>query len=257
MNEDQILHYLYELEYATINNLYSRRSKTEKGSILATDKAMRRLENRGLVKPLPMNENPRNRRQEVFFRLTAKGAKKVDTDAKPKFSWESKSIEKINHDSMVNDIARMFLDSYEDVSLDFHAKIDDQGSYYNLYPDILATINGCTFLVEVERKKHPSRTVTDKLPRYESSKLEGLHPKTKVLFVWCNISRQVAMTRPQGQENIKGEITEVDRQYQMLLDKCRHLPPYKYRFLPFYKFHRLNEAVWDCPDGQKTKLINQ
>jgi DNA-binding MarR family transcriptional regulator len=256
MTEDKILHYLYELEFASVNNLYSRESITEYGGLGAVDRRMRKMEQKGLVSKIPMNDKPRWRRIETFYHLTKKGAKRVDSDNAIKTSWEAKSVDSIYHESMVRDVARSFLDFYDDVYLDFHAKIDNKGGYYDVFPDIYVEADGHIFLVEVERKKNPSRTIREKITnKYEKAKLDGISPKAKILFVYCNESQDLAGVRPQGYERMSERLGEVERKYNKLLEGVKHLPPYKYRFLPFYKFHRLNEAVWDCPDGQKTKLI--
>jgi len=72
-SSERILNQLLTVKYATINNFFSRTATSLKGSRLQANKTFRKLEEKGLIRPIPYNEFTRNPQQEQFNYLTPKG----------------------------------------------------------------------------------------------------------------------------------------------------------------------------------------
>jgi len=73
LNKENILNQLLTIKYATVNNFFSRKAQTLKGSRLQSYKIFRKLEEKGIIRPIPYNEFTRNPQQEQFYYLTPKG----------------------------------------------------------------------------------------------------------------------------------------------------------------------------------------
>ena len=209
---ERILNQLLSVQYATINNFFSRTATSLKGSRLMASKIFRRLEAKGLIRPIPYNELARNPQQEQFYQITHKGAKEIGRLGDYAYK-EMKAIENAKHESSKIDIALSFLLGYPNylIALDYNASLD------GYKPDILVKMTSpdlskkYDFIVEIERKDHPGRTLEEKIKRIEkvlarlNFKKYGLSDKVKVLIVWNNRSFN-PYWRPQEYERVSESI---------------------------------------------------
>lgn len=261
-SKEKILNQLLTLKFATINNFFSRSASTVKGSRLQVYYDFRELEKKGLIRPIPYDELARNRQIEQFYQITYKGAKSIGR-LEEYSQKEVKAIANIKHESAKIDIAMSFLLGYPDYAVDF----DYNASIDGYRPDILVRMSTpdlkkkYTFIVEIERKQHPGRTYEEKIKKIEKvlAKLNyrkyGLTDHTKVLIVWNNMSFN-PFWRPQEYGNFKGQKEVLERHFELLLEICKNLPSYRYRFIPFSEFANLHKPVWHTPSGERMMLIN-
>lgn len=245
---------------ATLNNFYSPKAKTHKGSLLYTRKLFKSYLQDGLIERIPTIGKPANKAREVFYCLTKKGADFVGRPNDYKYRKNPRSPANVMHESMKFDIALAFLRLYP--SLVFTFRYDF--CLYGIRPDILIKVEGDKytrfFLVEIERKKTIDRVFNEKIRRYEEmfqsifvKKSHNLSQFT-VLFIYTDIWFDV-LNRPQqySGQDIINHINSVDILLKNLVTHyCRNLIDSRYRFLSFHNFSLLNKPLWLTPNGNKT-----
>ncbi len=250
---------------ATLNNLYSPTAKSYKGSLLFTRKLFKSYLEDGLIERIPPIGKPMNKSREVFYVITKQGAKYIGRTDEYKYKKYQKSPNNVMHESMKFDVALSFLLNFPGKKFTFCY----DSSFYGVRPDILIRIEATGpkevtkfLLVEIERKKTVDRVFNEKIKRYEEmfkqisvNKSHNIDQFT-VLFVYTDIWFDVFL-RPQQylEENVAGHIEQVNTLVKNLISKyCRHLPESRYRFASFHNFHRLHEAVWFTPGGNRIQL---
>lgn len=261
--QHNILHELLSVQFANIYNLFSYTADTLDGSLLFVTRKIKEYQKAGLVKQVPFDLKPRNKRQQFFYCVTKKGAKSIDRG--DDFKQEiTKSIEMALHESMKIDVALSFLRNYPEYEFSFDYKADLGG----LRPDILVRAKNVhdfreyTFLVEVERKKELTRSKRDKISNYNKHIQDGLFkknnlsPKTKVLFVLSN-RRYDPYIRPQNYNlpEVKEQMDLLYRQFYKFINEVSSESIKYFRFIPFPEFTRIHEPIWRMPNGTKVKII--
>ena len=259
MTKDKILNTLITLEFASINNFYSRKAKNISGTLVQPTRNFKSLKNAEYIKPIPFNEwdTPQNKRQQQFWQITHKGAKKIGRIGEYK-NKETKSVANVHHESMVRDVCMSFLTLYPDWDIDFKFNHEIK----KVYPDIYIQMNTpdmkkqYRFYIECERKKNPARTFRETIKKYEKINFSK-NDKTKILIIWSNVNWNV-LARPleYGLEINQSKKIFFDGQYHSLLKLLKSLPVHRYRLMPFYDFDKLHLPVWHTPQGNKVKLIN-
>lgn len=248
---------------ATLNNFYSQKAKTFKGSLLYTRKLFKSYLEDGLIEKITSIGKPANKVREVFYCLTKKGADFIGRTNEYKYRKNPKSPYNVMHESMKFDIALAFLRLYPDLIFSFRYDF----CLYGIRPDILIKIEDRKtsryFLVEIERKKTIDRVFNEKIRRYEEmfqsifvKKSHNISQFT-VLFVYTDIWFDV-FNRPQqylGKEIIN-HINSVDVLLKNLVAHyCKNLVDSRYRFLGFHDFYQLNKSVWYTPNGNRISIL--
>ncbi len=242
---------------ASINNFYSPDASTYKGSILQADKYFKEWLNAGMIREVPFDLKIRNKRREVFYCLTPKGADYIGRKSEYKYK-DPKALNNALHESAKFDIALAFLRNYPDHIIN----IDYTKSYNGLRPDIVITMsdmndNRKVFLVEIERKKTISRVAEEKIKRYRKVinpliKNGTLPKNTQVLFMFSNFYWNTYL-RPQEYSKYDKMLRFQYAQVHNLVKKVAFLPPY-YKFAVFADFYRLDQNIWLSPDGKKSYI---
>ena len=80
MNKREQLLYRIMQVPGTINNHYSREAKTPGGALLQTSKYFKDFENRGLIRKTYYDLEPFNKRRDITYYITHKGAKLIGED---------------------------------------------------------------------------------------------------------------------------------------------------------------------------------
>ena len=242
---------------ASIHNFYSPAASTYKGSLLQVDKYFKEWLKVGMIREVPFDLRIRNKRREVFYCLTPKGADHIGRKDEYKYK-DPKSLNNAMHESAKFDIALAFLRNYPDHIIN----IDYTKSYSGLRPDIVVTMsdmnnNKKTFLVEVERKKTVSRVVKEKIERYEHIiepliKKGSLPKNTQILFLY-SYSFWYVYQRPQEYSQYQHELTFQYGQLNNLVKKVSHLPD-RYKFAIFADFYRISQNIWLNPRSKKSYI---
>jgi hypothetical protein len=253
---DNILDQLITLQYATANNFYSPRAKNPLGAVLNARKHFAFLEKQGYIRRLPLDEKPKNKMRETFYQVTAKGAHRADRRLEYRYK-EYKAITNVKHESMKIDVAMSFLRGWPDWLINFDYKRSIAGKA----PDIFVTMRDrddkYCFVVEIERKRSPSRVLMETAKKWENIKFHkfGLPIMTKVLIVYAPNYFDV-LIRPNQYAEIWPQVAEVKKDFERLILNAKGLSD-KFLFLPFYDFDKSSQAVWHRPDGEKKMLINK
>lgn len=257
--KEKVLSDLLTIEYGTINNFFSSKATSIKGKTKQAYRNFKHLEKKGFIKQIPYDFPPRNQEREIFYQVTHAGAKKIGRLDEFKKIKEYKGITNARHESIVKDIALAFLRLYPEylISLKFGKIIDDIRSDIYISMKTPDEKKEYHYIVEVERKREAGRTYNEKIKRYENLKF-GSKDKTRILIVWTNTSYD-NYWRPQeyGLPDVINKLSFQNIQFEYLLSLSKNLPEFRYRFMCFTDFYRLNEAVWIKPGGDKTKLINE
>lgn len=251
---EQLLYRIMQVP-GTINNHYSREAKTAKGCLLQPSKYFKSFEKQGLIRKAVYDLEPSNKRRDITYYITHKGAKLIGEESNYKFKDFKASIY-IMHDSMVRDIALSFIYLYPNIDFKFEYEPIIKGRK----PDLFITAkleNGSvyTFWVEVERKKECYRDVLKKAEIFNEVK-NKLPNNTKCLFVLCS-SEHNSFLRPQEyelDEKTKNSIVANNKQFNRIIKARFKLSNY-FLFLNFIDFYRLNEPIWFTADGNSRQLI--
>jgi len=250
---------------ATLNNLYSPDAQTYKGGLLYTRKLFKSYTEEGLIEKIDPIGRPINKCREVFYCLTKNGARYIGRVDEYKYKKIQKSPHNIMHESMKFDVALSMVRLFPHCTFTFRY----DSSFYGVMPDILIRIESQSpkqvtrfLLVEIERKKTVDRVFNEKIKRYEAmfqaiekNKSHNVNQFT-VLFVYTDIFFDVFL-RPQqfNEPYVIQRIEHINSLVRNLVHHyCKHLPDHRYRFTPFHTFHRLHEAVWLTPIGNRVQL---
>jgi hypothetical protein len=251
---------------ATLNNFYSPTAKTHKGGLLFTRKLFKSFLEDGLIEKIEPIGKPANKAREVFYCLTKKGASYIGRVEEYKYKKYPRSPTNALHESMKFDVALSFLRLYPHKKFTFRY----DSSFYGVRPDILIRVESSNpkeltrfILVEIERKKTIDRVFHEKIKRYEEM-FKAIEKKKShnisqftTLFIYTDIWYD-GYLRPQeyaGQaivnhiECVNNLLINLVRHY------CKYLPEQRYRFLGFHDFHRLNQAIWFTPLGNRVSII--
>lgn len=250
--KEAILDQLLTLQYATINNFYSPKSNNPLGALNQVTRDFKSLIKNDYVKPIPMDERPHNKRQETFYQVTHKGAHRIDRLEDYKGVKEMKSVNNVKHESSKIDVVLSFLRNYPEYDIE----VSYSRVFGNIKPDIYLKLGDYHFIIEIERKRKIHATLP-LLDRYKKIK-NDLPKNAKVLIVWNNIGFN-PFIRPQEYTTpiIQSQKAFLDSQFESLIKKASSLPPYFFRFLPFYEFPNLHTKVWRTPRGEIVKLIDK
>jgi len=251
--KEKILDQLMTIKFATINNFYSPDSNTYDGSLLQITNYFNEFNDAGYIRSIDYDLKPRNRRKEVFYYITPKGAEYIGRKDEYKFK-EIKAASMIRHESMKVDFALSMVRFYPDWEFDF-----DYNKTIGVHkPDIWLKMRHrekgtlYTYWVEIERKKYMSRDVINKSKNFKSS-IKG--DDVKCLFVMSSLFYD-CLLRPQEYEANKASIEFINNQFKRMLKKgFRRELDNRFLFMNFTNFYRLNEAVWFSPDNCPRKLI--
>lgn len=263
MNTDKkILNNLIDLGgLATRNNLYSPKAKTHKGSMIQVNNDFRKFVKAGFIQKLEPVIPLRDLWRECFYTITKKGSQYIGREDEYKRGISRvKSPHNVFHESMVRDIALAFINLYPDYSV--FIQFDE--IFNGLKPDLTVRLvkDGKTyaFLVEIERKKTLDRVRKEKLDHYEKVfnkadlKKLGLPDKFKILVVYATLDYNCFL-RPQEYSENKDKIKRQREMINNIVRLSQDLPDYRYRFLSFTDFYRLNEPIWLTPKNNKVNLI--
>jgi len=250
---EQLLYRIMQVP-GTINNHYSREAKTVNGSLLQTSKYFKDFEKQGLIRKAVYDVEPSDKRREITYFITYKGARHIGMDDEYKYKEFRASIN-VKHDSMVKDIALSFLYLYPEWEFEFEYEPTIQG----FKPDLFINMRRegglhYKFWVEVERKKECYKGVMHKVAIFD--KIKGKLPQnTKCLFVLCTIFHN-SFLRPQEYTDsaAKLRIEDNNKQFNRFVKSKLNIST-DHLFLNFINYHRLNEAVWFDHKGQPRKLI--
>lgn len=249
---EQLLYRIMQVP-GTINNHYSREAKTVNGSYLQIQRYFKEFEAKGYIRKAVYDFEPSNKRREVTYFITHKGAKHIGMEDEYKFKDFKASIN-IKHDSMVSDIALSFLYSFPEWEFEFEYEPVIQG----FKPDLFANMSRegglhYKFWVEVERKQECYKGVMHKVAIFE--KVKPRIPKnTKCLFVLCTTMHD-PLLRPQEydrDEATKSRIEYNNKQFNRFVKSVKLSKDYF--CINFINHHRLNESVL-YQDNQPRKLI--
>jgi hypothetical protein len=246
---------------ATKNNFYSPEASSRLGALINTRKVFSELAKNKLIIALPTITRVRNLCQEQFFAITRLGAKYVNRIQDYKWRGSPKSPYNIWHESMVRDVGLSFLRNFPDFefSINYNEMID------SIRPDLTIRMKNPNtnkkyiFLLEIERKKSPDRVISEKLNNYEkvfsglNFRKYGLNAPVKVLIVYASLDYNPFL-RPQEYEQHRYIIEKQKKYIHNLAKNCR-VPEHRYLFLPFYQFHRLNEAILLSPSGKQKVVL--
>jgi len=242
---------------ASIHNFYSPEALTYKGSLLQADKYFKEWLKIGIIREVPFDQRIRNKRREVFYCLTPKGADSIGRKSEYKYK-DPKALNNALHESAKFDTALAFLRNYPDHIIN----IDYTKSYSGLRPDLVVTMsdmndNKKIFLVEIERKKTVDRVVNEKIGRYEHTiapliKNGALPKNTQILFLYSNFYWN-AYLRPQEFSQYGKMLSFQYAQLRHLVKKVSYLPEY-YKFAIFPDFHRIHQNVWLNSHGKKSYI---
>lgn len=247
---------------ATINNFFSPNAGTLVGGKKQAFLHFKSLLKNEFIKKLDPVVYIRNTTQEVFYAVTIKGASYTDMKDEYKVISQAKSPYNVMHESMVRDLALSFVRNFPE----WEVKIRYDKIIKKLKPDLTIylthkeTGQKLIYLVEAERKKTMDRIVNDKISKYEkimsslNFKEAGLEAPVKILFVFASRDYN-PFWRPQEYSEHLDIIQKQDKLLRGLIEKCQELPDHRYRFLPFYQFHKIHEQVWITPHKQLINLI--
>ncbi len=263
-NHHDILNFILDLDnLIQVKNLASYKAKRVDGSLLRPRKKFELLENEGLIRKVPnlgeahlTAEQLKKKPLDVnnrWWQVTRLGAREIGRESDYKRVREVKSVRDKEHESQIRDVCVAFKRLYPDYKFEFDLNAEIDG----VKPDIAIKIsNGIDthhFVVEVERKDWGVRTYRETVLKYEKAKL-----KAKVLIVYSDRDFDQGHPRPQCYSDfIVAQRKEMlMRQFQCLLKASKDLPGYRYLFLPYPDYHRLNERVWYLPNGHQINLIS-
>lgn len=247
---------------ATINNMFAYKAKTPDGIFISPHRLFKEMLQEDLIRKLPTITKLRNTRQETFYTLTGKGASFVGRRDSHR-SRDPKSPQNVMHESMKFDILLSLIRFYPD----YVVKIIYDKSYSGLRPDATikmthrATGKEFHFLLELERKRNPERTLNEKLHKYEETfkviKSEyELSKQFKVLVVYSFFYFD-GFLRPQEYSEypqVKPELELMEKQCDKLVKLSSNLSD-RYRFISFNKFLHIHEPVWQTTKGDKVSLL--
>jgi hypothetical protein len=238
----------------TINNHYSREAKTADGALLQPAKYFKSFEKQGLIRKAIYDFEPTNKRREITYFLTHKGAKAIGMDQEYKYK-ELRASSTVKHDSMVKDLALSFLYLYPEWEFEF----EYEPTIHGHKPDMFVNMRRegglhYKFWVEIERKKECYKGVMHKVAIFD--KIKGKLPKnTKCLFALLTLYHD-PLLRPREYDKdiaVKSRIEDNNKQFNRFVKSVKLSNDYL--FLNFLNFYRLNEAVWYGNSGSPRKLI--
>lgn len=248
---EQIINQLMTVKYGSVNNFFSLTAKDPKGALLQAAKYFYDFAKKGYIRALDYDIMPRNKRKEVFYYPTAKGAKYVGRGDEYRYK-EIRASSTIRHDSMKFDIALSLVRLYPDWIFSFEYEPVKAG----FKPDIFVTAkkDGKTlyYWVEIERKPECYKEVSRKVAIFNKVKSK-LPFGTKCLFVLCYLYHD-SLLRPQ-EYGLSPEITKrIEVNNKQFNGFVKNAPKGDFLYLNFINFYRLNEAVW-YGSGTPRKLI--
>jgi hypothetical protein len=248
---ETIIDQLMTVKYGSINNFFSITAKDPDGCMLQTSKYFNDFIKHGYIRPLAFDIPPRNRRKEIFYAPTLKGAKYVGREAKYKYK-EIRATSTARHDSMKYDIALSFVRLYPDWNFEFEYEKAVGGKKCDIF---ITARNGLKLLyywVEIERKTECYKGVNTKVNIFTKAK-HKLPFGTKCLFVLAYLYHD-PLLRPQ-EYNLNPMIAKrIETNNKQFNRFVKIAPKGDFLFINFINFYRLNEAVW-FDQGSPRKLI--
>lgn len=198
---------------------------------------------------------------EVFWQLTEAGCQRLGIDHK---YIQHKYPKDLEHEIMKIDVIMSFIKNY---SQDFDIQVDYEKNLNGYKPDAwIRMINYDTgarydFLLEIETgTRHVGEQVDHKFKPLNNfdPKKNKLNNETKVLVVQSHGSF-IPSIRPVDYKNFKDRILMIERRTTGLMDAVRKSgkvkQPFRFLFLPYNQFPRLNESVWTDLRGERRKLV--
>jgi len=247
---ENIIDQLMTVHYGSINNFFSITAKDPDGCMLQTSKYFNDFIKHAYIRPLAFDITPRNRRKEIFYAPTLKGAKYVGRESEYKYK-EIRATSTARHDSMKYDIALSLVRLYPDWNFEFEYEKSFGGKKCDIFIKARKDDKTLYYWVEVERKTECYKEVKAKVNIF--NKLKGKLPfGTKCLFVLSYLYHD-PLLRPQEynlNQIIKERIETNNKQFNRFVKSA----PKDFLFLNFINFYRLNESVF-YENGNPRKLI--
>lgn len=253
----QLLHYLMDIGgVATLNNLYSKKSKSYKGSLdNVRDLRDFWLENK-LIRPLEpyIGYKPIHQANELFYIVTLQGAEFIGRKDEYKNKVKSISISNIEHESCKFDVLISLVRLYPD----YYVEIDYPRSVAGVRPDARIKMTHKKdrlkifhFYLEIERKEKLHR-VMNTINNYKNLNGKGVPLEFRVLVVYSHLYAYPSFARPQQYPLLQESINENLERTEALTG---HRMPPNILVMSQSDFYRLNEPVWFTPMGKRIKLI--
>ena len=247
MNKTKLLNEIFDYKYATPNNFYSRNGKTFRSSVVQLRKDFADLRNSNFIEEIPTKQkwNTRNEIRDKFWCITEEGSIFIEREEEFKKFRKPVAVRKMQHESAIRDICRSFR------LLDPQARFIFDYDFKGVKPDIVVMTKDKKYFVEVERKAHYSAIRPRKIESYEKIKCN-----IPVLLVFSNLDWDTTL-RPQEYGNHQEELELLRENFQKFLKKhASDLPNYRYKFLLFPHFNRLDEKVWFLPNGHRVNYFD-
>lgn len=263
----QLLEAIASVQFASKYNISAFTRKTAdtlEGSMKEPRRLFRQLLAAKLIAPIPVYGFGKQHSHNTFYRATRRGHTAIE--GRQYRYIEPKSMNQIDHQSGLADIMLGFIYGYPEYAVEIdYGKTFEIGKNDRYTPDAYVKLTGLDgkeyhFIVEFERTREAVEIRREKLSRNEKItdfKRYGLPEKTKFLYVYA-YERFNIFWRPvqYGDPEIKTMIKATADRFNNLIRLSQDLPDYKYRFMPFQEFYRLNEPVWITPQNKKVSLIN-
>jgi hypothetical protein len=238
---ETVMDQLMTIKYGSINNFFSITAKDPGGCMLQASKYFNDFIKHGYIRPLAFDITPRNRRKEIFYAPTLKGAKYVDRESEYKYK-EIRATSTVRHDSMKYDIALSLVRLYPDWNFQFEYEKAFGGKKCDTF--ITARKEDITlyYWVEIERKTECYKGVKSKINLFNKAKPK-LPFGTKCLFVLSYLYHDPLLRPQEYRLNpiIENRIETNNKQFNRFV---KSVPKGDFLFLNFINFYRLNEAVW-------------
>jgi hypothetical protein len=258
---EKTLDELMAVQFATINNFYSRKAKTVNGALLQSTRIFDELLRLGLITPIESNFKTSNTRQTVFYSPTLDGARYLYREDEYR-KKRHKPYNLLYHESAKIDVALSFLRLFPDhiVEIIYNAKIDLK------IVDILIILTHKTsgnkyfYMVEIERKDFLSGAVCLFNPEVaakmnpKDNKYNIDFERVRLLIIYLPRSANPFL-RPQDAEfEVRRAETQTLINYHLKKAHGSPFAPWE-MVMNFYNFHKLNKAVWYNSKGEKCQLI--
>jgi hypothetical protein len=247
---ETIMSQLMTIHFGSINNFFSITAKDPKGSMLQTSIYFADYIKHGYIRALAYDFTPRNRRKEIFYTPTLKGAKFVGRESEYKYK-EIRATSTVRHDSMKYDIALSLVRLYPDWNFEIEYEKEVAGKKCDIFITASQEDKKLYYWVEIERKTECYKVVKRKVDIFNKVKSK-LPFGTKCLFVLSYLYHD-PLLRPQEYKLnpiIENRIETNNKQFNRFVKSS----PKDFLYLNFINFYRLNEAVW-FENGKPRKLI--